>query len=93
MSHHVGFWTRKGIKMTKLSEKQRGEVTDLLDGYQKICDLLSDIRRPKFLLYIMSMSDENDTAEVQVRASSAKLLLESEKAWTIDKLKNLGIEV
>jgi hypothetical protein len=81
------------MAMAKLSEKQRNEARNLLDDYQKIFDLLNDISRPKFLVYIMSTNEESDTAEVQVRASVAKTLLESEKAWTISELKKLNIEV
>lgn len=79
--------------MAKLSEKGIGEAKDLLEDYQKICDMLFDVDKRKFCLYLTSEDDKKDFAEVVVRRSGAKALLEAEKEWTAAELKKLGIEV
>jgi hypothetical protein len=79
--------------MVKLNEKQLGEVKDLLEDYQTICDMLSDCERSIFRLYLMSEKDESDTAEVEISRKGAKTLLQAEKEWTAANLAQLGIEV
>lgn len=79
--------------MAKLNEKQRAEVKDLLEDYQKICDLLSDVERRAFQIYLTSDKDGDDFVEVQVSRKGAKTLLQEEKSWTEGELKRLGIEV
>lgn len=80
--------------MTKLSEKARGEVKDLLDDYQKICDMLQDASKRQFLVHLTGYSEDGDDIdELLVRTSAAVELLKAEKQWTEDELKKLGIEV
>lgn len=79
--------------MTKLNEKQRAEAKELLGDYQKICDMLHDVGRPIFTVYIQSDRDKEDFEEVQVSVKGARALLENEKMWTEAELKKLGIEV
>lgn len=78
----------------KLNEKQRGEAKELLEEYQTICDMLSDVERRIFLLYLTSTKEgENDHCEVSVSRKNAKDLLLAEKKWTETELAKLGIEV
>ena len=81
------------VKVTKLNEKQRAEVKVLLEDYQTICDMLSDVDRKLFRVLITSESDDKDFADVAVSRKGAKVLLQSEKEQTEAELKTLGIEV
>src|SRR5260221_569454 len=46
--------------MIKLTEKQKTEAKELLGDHQTICDMLADVDRHKFTLYLMSDSDSYD---------------------------------
>ncbi len=74
--------------MTKLNEKQRAEVKDLLEDYQKICDILGDVDRRIFQIYLTSDKDGNDFSEVQVTRKGAKTLLQSEKTCRVAAMEH-----
>lgn len=79
--------------MAKLNEKQRMEAKDLLESYEMIDGMLSDVDRRIFRISIQSESSDKDFADVEVSRKGAKALLQSEKEWTVAELKKLGIEV
>lgn len=81
--------------MAKLNEKQRSEAKQLLEEYQTICEMLSDVDRRIFQLYLTSSREgtTDDFAEVSVSRKGAKDLLIAEKEWTKRELVKLGIEV
>lgn len=80
----------------KLNEKQRAEAKAILEDYQAICDVLHDVDRRIFQIFLTSDKAEEgdkDFVQVQVSRTGAKTLLQAEKALAEGELRKLGIEV
>lgn len=80
--------------MTKLTEKQRADATDLLEQYSKVCEAQTNVSKPGWFSAINLTKEEgNDYIDVSLDLMTTKSALTAQKASIVSRLAKLGIEV